>query len=201
MDQRSLPKQTLGRLPNYLAYLRTQPCGEDDYISATTIARDLGIGEVQVRKDLHAASGDGRPRVGYQTAQLIAQIENLLGAQNPAKAVLVGTGKLGRALLGYEGFLTFGIDIAAGFNNIPQDNDGKKPIYPMEQLPSYCRENGVRIGIITVPKDQAQAVADLLVANGITAIWSFAPVTVPKNVFLLQENLALSLAHVKTFAR
>lgn len=201
MEQRSLPKQTLGRLPNYLHYLRSQPQGENDFISATTIARDLGIGEVQVRKDLHAASGDGRPRIGYQTAQLIKRIEQLLGAQNPTKAVLVGTGRLGRALLNYEGFSTFGVDIAAGFNIAPQDNDGPKPIYPMERFAAYCRENGIKLGIITVPKDQAQAVCDRMIENGITAIWSFAPVTVPEHVFLLQENMALSLAHVKMFAR
>ena len=80
MEQKSLPKQTLGRLPKYLSYLRAQPHGEEDFISSTTIAHDLGIGEVQVRKDLHAASGDGRPRIGYQTSQLIERIEKNVSA-------------------------------------------------------------------------------------------------------------------------
>lgn len=201
MEQKSLPKQTLGRLPKYLSYLRAQPHGEEDFISSTTIAHDLGIGEVQVRKDLHAASGDGRPRIGYQTSQLIERIEVLLGAHNPTKAVLVGTGKLGKALLNYRGFLIFGVDIAAGFDLKPDPDAGDKPIYPMDRFADYCRENGIKIGIITVPGSAAQSVADRMVENGITAIWSFSPVTVPESVFLLQENLALSLAHVKMVAR
>ena len=201
MEQKSLPKQTLGRLPKYLSYLRAQPHDEEDFISSTTIAHDLGIGEVQVRKDLHAASGDGRPRIGYQTSQLIERIEVLLGAHNPTKAVLVGTGKLGKALLNYRGFLIFGVDIAAGFDLKPDPDAGDKPIYPMDRFADYCRENGIKIGIITVPGSAAQSVADLMVENGITAIWSFSPVTVPESVFLLQENLALSLAHVKMVAR
>ncbi len=201
MERKTVPKQTLGRLPMYLNFLRTQPQGENDCISAPVIARELGIGEVQVRKDLHYASGDGRPRVGYQTAQLIAQLEELLGAKHPQKAVLVGTGKLGKALLNYDGFLTFGVDIAAGFNDRPIANAGQKPIYPLDRFASYCKENDIRIGIITVPGDAAQSICDRMVEVGITAIWSFSPVKVPDGVFLLQENLALSLARVKTFAR
>ena len=96
-----VPKATLGRLPAYLGYLKQL---ESETVSATSISRALGFGEVQVRKDLGAVSGEGRPRVGYVTSELISSIEHCLGSGNIRKAVLVGAGKLGRALLDYSGF-------------------------------------------------------------------------------------------------
>ena len=108
-----VPKATLGRLPAYLGYLKQL---ESETVSATSISRALGFGEVQVRKDLGAVSGEGRPRVGYVTSELISSIEHCLGSGNIKKAVLVGAGKLGRALLDYSGFSEYGIEIAAAFD-------------------------------------------------------------------------------------
>lgn len=112
----NIPKPTLGRLPAYLRYLKSLP-PECKTISATAIARALGLGEVQVRKDLGSTSGEGRPRVGYITGELITSIETCLGQNAMCKAVIVGAGKLGSALLDYEGFSVYGIEIAAAFDS------------------------------------------------------------------------------------
>ncbi len=198
MNGYSIPKATLGRLPKYLEYLRSLPEMQRT-ISATAIARALSLGDVQVRKDLAAVSGAGKPKIGYETDKLITDIENHLGCERLTNAVLVGAGKLGRALLDYDGFEDFGVKIIAGFDcNETALNKGAKDILPIRDIGTYCREHYVKLGIITVGQGSAQDVCDRLVESGIEAIWNFAPVTlrVPNGVLLKQENLALSLAYL-----
>ena len=115
--------------------------------------------------------------------------------------MIVGAGKLGRALLDYEGFSDYGIEIAAAFDinaDMWQSSQSGKHIYGMDSFPGFCQVQDVKIGIITVPKEAAQEVCDLMVKNNISAIWSFAPTSlhVPQGVVLQEENLALSLAHL-----
>ena len=199
MNGYSIPKATLGRLPQYLEYLRSLPeIGRT--ISATAIAKALSLGDVQVRKDLASVCGAGKPKIGYETDKLITDIESHLGYERLTNAVLVGAGKLGRALLDYDGFEDFGVKIVAGFDcNETVLTKGTKDILPIRDIEVYCREHDVKLGIITVGQGSAQDVCDKLVESGIKAIWNFAPVTlkVPNEVLLKQENLALSLAYLK----
>ena len=199
----SIPKATLGRLPQYLEYLRSLPEIRRT-ISATAIAKALSLGDVQVRKDLAAVSGAGKPKIGYETDKLIADIESHLGCGELTNAVLVGAGKLGSALLDYDGFGNFGVKIIAGFDrNEKALKKGGKDILPIRDIAAYCREHKVKLGIITVGKGSAQEVCDMLVETGIKAIWNFAPVTlkVPNGILLKQENLALSLAYLNNQIR
>ena len=198
MNGYSIPKATLGRLPQYLEYLRSLPEIRRT-ISATAIAKALSLGDVQVRKDLAVVSGAGKPKIGYETDKLITDIESHLGCERLTNAVLVGAGKLGRALLDYDGFEDFGVKIIAGFDcNETALTKGTKDILPIRDIEVYCREHDVKLGIITVGQGSAQDVCDKLVESGIKAIWNFAPVTlkVPNGVLLKQENLALSLAYL-----
>ena len=198
MNGYSIPKATLGRLPQYLEYLRSLPEIRRT-ISATAIAKALSLGDVQVRKDLASVSGAGKPKIGYETDKLITDIESHLGHERFTNAVLVGAGKLGRALLDYDGFEDFGVKIVAGFDcNETVLTKGTKDILPIRDIEAYCREHDVKLGIITVGGGSAQDVCDKLVESGIKAIWNFAPVTlkVPNGVLLKQENLALSLAYL-----
>ncbi len=199
MNGYSIPKATLGRLPQYLEYLRSLPEIRST-ISATAIAKGLSLGDVQVRKDLAAVSGAGKPKIGYEIDQLITDIESHLGYERLTNAVLVGAGKLGRALLDYDDFENFGVKIIAGFDcNETALKNGVKAILPIKDIGAYCREHDVKLGIITVGGGSAQEVCDKLVESGIEAIWNFAPVTlkVPSGILLKQENLALSLAYLK----
>lgn len=199
MEKASVPKATLGRLPHYLRFLRELP-EKQTYISAPRIARQLSLGEVQVRKDLNLVSGAGRPKVGYVTADLIERLEECLGCNRTTAAVLVGAGKLGRALLDYSEFEDYGVRIVAAFDcnehAIPLGRT--REILPMNRFEQFCREQNVQIGIITVGAGSAQEVCDRMLASGIRAIWNFAPCSlqVPGHVLLRQERLALSLAHL-----
>lgn len=196
--EKKISKSVLKRLPGYLAYLKNVQEPDSPYISATALANALGMGEVQVRKDLAMVSDGGRPKIGYLRENLIFDIEQFLGYDNTTVAVLIGAGKLGQALMDHKGFDEYGLNILAGFDVAPtadRTEDGK-PIYPMEKLESFCRSHKVLMGIITVPGEHAQAVCDQLIACGIKAIWNFAPthLEVAPHILVQHENMATSLA-------
>ena len=197
--EKEISKATLKRLPTYLSYLKSMPADAPANISATALAAGLKMGEVQVRKDLALVSSGGRPKIGYNRERLIADIEDFLGYGDTNDAVLIGAGKLGRALLGYSGFAEYGLNIVAAFDSndaIIGTTKSGKPIMHLSRLAETCRRFKVKIGIITVPAEYAQAVCDLLIENGIMAIWNFAPkhLTVPDNILVQNENMATSLA-------
>lgn len=189
-----LSRATMGRLPGYLAFLRSLPVGTQT-ISATAIAKALELGEVQVRKDLSAVCGMGKPKIGYEVAELAGALEAALGSRAGCEAVIVGAGKLGLALLGFKGFSEYGLTVTHAFDLLPGNNPA---VHPIDELPSYCRLHQVEIGVITVPPEAAQDVAELLIRGGVRAIWCFAPVRLelPANVTVQYENMALSLAHL-----
>lgn len=199
MERKEISKAVLKRLPGYLTYLKSLPKDGSAYISATALAAALNMGEVQVRKDLAMVSDGGRPKVGYQRERLVGDIEQFLGYNNTTDAVLIGAGKLGRALLGYNGFAEYGLNIVAAFDS-REDLDGAtesgKPILHISKLAEFCREHMILMGIITVPAAQAQQVCDLLIENGIKAVWSFASahLDVPAGILVQYENMATSLA-------
>jgi redox-sensing transcriptional repressor len=198
MERKEISKSVLKRLPGYLAYLKTLPDDGSPYISATALANALSMGEVQVRKDLAMVSDGGRPKIGYQRLALIDDIEQFLGYDNTTDAVLIGAGKLGQALCGYTGFEAYGLNILAAFDAQPvmDKTDEGKPIYPMDQLESFCKANKVLMAIITVPAKCAQDVCDRLIDCGIKAVWNFAPthLEVPEHILVQNENMATSLA-------
>lgn len=204
MQKNSLSKATLGRLPCYLQCLREMIECDCEYVSATTISKKLSLGEVQVRKDLGSISKEGRPKIGYSVKDLIVSIENALGYNNLAKAVIVGAGKLGQALLNFEGFEEYGVEIAGAFDILPEKTDGlHREIHPMTQFETFCKENNVKIGIITSSEKSAQSICDLMTQNGIRAIWNFTPtkLCVSEDVIVKQENLALSVAYLNNLVR
>ena len=198
MEGKKISQSVLKRLPGYLNYLKSLPENAPPNISATALATALGMGEVQVRKDLAMVSDGGRPKVGYQRERLVDDIERFLGYDNTTDAVLIGAGKLGRALMAYNGFSEYGLNILAAFDARPKaerTEDGK-PIYHISKLAQFCHTHKVLMGIITVPAEGAQEVADQLIAGGIKAIWNFAPVhlEVPAGILVQNENMATSLA-------
>lgn len=199
MKTTDVSRAALGRIPVYLKFIESLP-QDVETVSATTIAKALGFGEVQVRKDLGAICGSGKPRIGYTVSDLKASLEYLIDSRN-GKTVIVGAGKLGRALLDYGGFSDYGLDILAAFDTeVSQNNASGKPILPIDGLHDFCKENNVSFGVIAVPAKAAQEVCDKLCQSGIKAIMSFAPckLTAPEGVAIQYENMALSLAHLKT---
>lgn len=200
----NISKHTLQRLPMYLSYIQGLPEDVPKNISATTIAEALQLNDVQVRKDLASVSSSGKPKVGYNVKDLIAELEAFLGYNDIDNAVIVGAGSLGKALLNYSGFKAYGLNIIAAFDLCEEPTEFQgKTVFPIAQLGSFCRKVNVHIGIITVPASSAQEICDLLVESGIRAIWNFAPVhlVVPDGILVQNENMASSLALLSNHLR
>ncbi len=193
----TLSKATLGRLPRYLQLIRKM---DAEKVSATQIAKSLGLGEVQVRKDLASICAAGLPKVGYPVSALRRDIEKVLRVGLPVSAVIVGAGKLGTALMEYDGFKDYGMEIIAAFDRSASAllHHGHIPVYSMDQLVAFCTSHHVHAGILAVPADAAQSAADEMAAAGLTAILNFAPhsIKAPPHVTVHQENIALSLAYL-----
>lgn len=199
----NLSRQTLKRLPVYMAYLKSLDDGEIEYISSTAVAEALDMNDVQVRKDLAAVcKSSGIPKKGFVVRDLIDGISDFLGYSSGNDAILVGTGNLGMALLSYRGFDNYGINIVAAFDTCPEVIDNRR-VFPISKLPEMCKKLDVKIGIITVPESSAQQVCDLLVENGILGIWNFAPthIKAPEEILVQNENMASSLALLSNHLR
>ena len=188
----------------YLSYIKGLPEDAPKNISATTIAEALQLNDVQVRRDLASVSSSGKPKVGYNVKDLIAELEAFLGYNDIDNAVIVGAGSLGKALLNYSGFKAYGLNIIAAFDLCEEPTEFQgKTVFPIAQLESFCRKVNIHIGIITVPASSAQEICDLLVNSGIRAIWNFAPVhlVVPDGILVQNENMASSLALLSNHLR
>ena len=197
--KKEVSEATLRRFPFYHHYLKQLESDGIKEISSAQIAKFLGFNTIQVRKDIEATKIEGKPKRGYNLKKLISAIEEFLGFYTKNEAVLVGAGHLGYALLGYRGFKEYGLDIIAVFDNNP-DKIGKyihhKKVLFIDKIESFIKKRNIQIGILTVPANVAQSLADRMVKCGIKAIWTFAPtkIKVPKNVIVQHENLASSLA-------
>ncbi len=194
-----IPEPTLRRLPVYYQYLKKlHEEKAPESVSSTQIGKDLNILPIQVRKDLEVTDVVGRPKLGYDVVELLHRIESFLGWDNTTEGFLVGVGRLGSALLNYEGFRDCGLDIVAAFDSnqskVGTEVNGTKVLH-VNKLPNMIRRTGTRIGILTVPSTAAQELADIMVKAGICAIWNFSPVkiSVPPQVIVQHENLASSL--------
>ncbi len=196
---RTVSEPTLKRLPLYHRFLKEWQATARQTVSCTDIGMDLDLDPTQIRKDLEAVGIVGRPRIGYVLANVIEALEQFLGWKNLNDAFLVGAGSMGSALLGYHKFEQCGLKIVTAFDLDPSKIGSRihgKHVLPLSKLPDLARRMHVLIGIITVPAAEAQAVADLMVAGGIRAIWNFAPIRlrVPEQVIVHNEDLYCSLA-------
>lgn len=190
----------LHRLPKYHNYLRRLRERGEIYISSAKIADDMALNPVLVRKDLaQISTTPGKPRLGFEIDALVKDFDDFLGYNNEDKAIIVGAGNLGKALMSYNGFLNYGLEIVAAFDNNESQQrysvNGKQ-ILPMESMGKVVEESGVKLGVITVPATEAQTVCDQMVAAGIRGILNFAPVHLdtPDNVVVQEDNIAVSLA-------
>jgi redox-sensing transcriptional repressor len=194
-----IPMPALRRLPVYYRRIRQAMDAGVSFVSSEELGQSAGVPGVQVRKDLSYLSEYGRPGIGYDAPALAADLEEFLGLMNDKEAVLAGVGNLGRALALYNGFANFGLQIIALFDNDPArqcELPNGRQVFPIEKLANLVSRLQVKIGIITVPPEAAQAVAEAMVVGGIKVIWNFAPcrLKVPADVLVKNEDLAAELA-------
>ena len=153
----------------------------------------------QIAKDLSCVNIVGRTRVGYEIDNLLAVLESFLGFTTSHKAFLFGAGRLGAALLNDTGLKQFGLEVVAAFDNNPKvvgHSISGIPVYHISEIGAKMRRHNVKIGILTVPIDNAQEVADRMVVWGIKAIWNFTPlrIRVPDDIVVQNTSLYAHLS-------
>lgn len=195
----SVPVPVLRRMPSYLSFVKTLQKRGEKYVSSTRIAEYMDIDSTQVTKDLSHTGLTGKTRVGYEVDSFVKVLENFLGFSKVDNAFLVGAGSLGCALLQDKGLSAFGLNIEAAFD-VDKAKVGTKvndiEIYHIDEFRAMAAERNVVIGIITVPAEHAQNVADLMVAWGIKAIWNFTParIKVPAHIVVQNTTIYMNLA-------
>lgn len=194
----AVPEPALRRMPCYLAYLKIARLEGSKYISSTHIARDMGVDPTQVTKDLSYTAISGKTRVGYEVEPLIDALEDFLGFRIMDEAFLFGAGSLGTALLHDHGLKQYGLGIVKAFDIDPAVVGREIVGVFTHHIDDFklMRDEGVQIGILTVPTQSAQQVSNLMIEGGIKAIWNFTPVRikVPDEIVVQNTSLYAHLA-------
>lgn len=192
--EKRISETVIRRLPIYHRYLTELIDRKIERISSSELSKLTGFTASQIRQDLNNFGGFGQQGYGYNAVDLRNQIDKILGIDKVYKAVVIGVGHLGTAVVSYSGFKNSGFVIEALFD--VEEKVGTSvaglEVRDYESLKSYLEENPTDVGIVTVPKEVAQSVVDLLVDCGIKGIWNFAPVDilVPNDVVV--ENVRLN---------
>ena len=193
------PEPTLRRLPWYLSVCRLLKQQGEQYVSSTRLSKETNIVASQIAKDLSCVNIVGRTRVGYEIDNLLSVLEDFLGFTRVHKAFIFGAGRLGSALLNDKGLRQFGLEVVAAFDTNPRvvgNNVAGIPVFHINELEAKMKRYDVRIGILTVPIDRAQEVADKMVVWGIKAIWNFTPlrIRVPDDIVVQNTSLYAHLS-------
>ena len=195
MQENRISDAVIHRLPKYYRYLSELEAMGTEKVSSSRMSTEMNLNASQIRRDLNCFGGFGQQGYGYQVSRLKQEIMKILGIGESYKAVIVGAGNIGQALLQYKHFANEGYNIIAIFD-VEQSLIGRNfdgiTIKPMRDLPSFLDEQAVDIGIIAVPKQHAQRIADELVSLGVRAIWNFAPVDVQVRRGVSVQNVHLS---------
>ena len=189
MDEKSISKAVIRRLPRYYRYLGELLEEGVERISSNELSSKMHVTASQIRQDLNNFGGFGQQGYGYNVPYLYAEIGKILGLDRTHHIIIIGAGNLGQALANYVKFEKRGFKVVGIFDINPvlkgisfRGND----IRMMDELPEFLRENDVQIATLTLPKAYAEETANLLVENGIKAIWNFAhlDLAVPEDVIV-----------------
>ena len=195
MQDSRISDAVVHRLPKYYRYLSELEAAGIERVSSSRMSTDMNLNASQIRRDLNCFGGFGQQGYGYQVSRLKQEIMKILGIGSSYQAVIVGAGNIGQALLKYRHFDEEGYHIVAVFDAEPTligREVGSLTVRPMSDLADFMRQNIVDIGIIAVPKNYAQQLADDLVSMGVRGIWNFAPVDVEARKGISVENVHLS---------
>ena len=201
-----IPKKAIYRLSIYHRCLQKLNANGVDTVSSSTLARAAGVKSAQLRKDLAYFGQFGTRGLGYPVEILSGIIRETLGREHLQPVILVGAGNLGSALLRYHGFEKEGFEVVAAFDANPEATRARGvtiPVFPDSDLETFIAERSVKLAILCVPVEFAQAVVNRLVAAGIQGVLNFSPIVleVSQDVTVNNVDLALELEHLSYFIR
>lgn len=195
---RKISESTVRRLSLYLQYLEQTRDQGRPTVSSEELARRSGATSAQVRKDLSFFGSFGKRGMGYEVSALVTRLREILGLERGYRVVLVGAGKIGGALVHYEGFRRRGFEVSAIYDRDPKKIGSRSNglvVRDVKQLETDLKKEPTDIGIVVTPAEAAQEVADRLVRAGVKALLNFAPVQlkVPRDVEVKTVNMAQEL--------
>jgi redox-sensing transcriptional repressor rex len=198
VESRGISRAVIRRLPRYYRYLGELLENGVERISSSDLSKRMKVTASQIRQDLNNFGGFGQQGYGYNVKYLYTEIGKILGLEENHNFIIIGAGNLGQALANYTSFENRGF-ILKGIFDVNPRLEGVTirgvQIRMMDELSSFIRDNDVEIGVLTIPKEKAIEVANLLVDNGVRAIWNFAhtDLNLPDNVIVENVHLSESL--------
>ncbi len=199
MDKkRKISMAVIKRMPRYYRHLAELMRNDVDRISSKQLSEKIGFTASQIRQDFNNFGGFGQQGYGYNVRDLFNETSKILGLDSKYNTVIVGAGNIGQAIANYTRFEKFGFDIKGLFDANPKLKGMTIrgiEIDEVDVLPEFLENNKIDIGIVCVPTNTAQQVADTLVKGGVKGIWNFAPIdiNVPKGVAIEAVHLSDSL--------
>jgi len=198
LDNRGISQAVIRRLPRYYRYLGELLENGVERISSNDLSKRMKVTASQIRQDLNNFGGFGQQGYGYNVKYLYTEIGKILGLEEDHKIIIIGAGNLGQALANYAAFEKRGF-ILTGIFDVNPRLEGVAirgvPIRMMDELKSFVQKNDVEIAVLTIPKEKAIEVANMLVENGVRAIWNFAhtDLNMPDNIIVENVHLSESL--------
>ncbi|GAB6169107.1 redox-sensing transcriptional repressor Rex [Clostridium carnis] len=196
--KKNISMAVIKRLPKYHRYLQELMRNDVDRISSKELGEKIGFTASQIRQDLNCFGDFGQQGYGYNVKDLFNQISLILGLNKDYKGIIIGAGNIGQAIANYSRFSKLGLTVEAIFDANPKLIGMKIrdiEIEDIDGLSVYLQENNIDVGMICVPRINAQKVCDVLVEGGVNGIWNFAPVdlVVPEDVIVENVHLSESL--------
>ena len=196
--KKNVSMAVIKRMPKYYRYLGELVKNDVDRISSKELGEKIGFTASQIRQDLNNFGDFGQQGYGYNVKELHNQIGAILGVGKEYNAVLIGAGNIGQAIANYSRFTDIGLGITAIFDANPKLVGMRirdVEIKDIDELKAYLEENHIDMGILCVPRINAQKVCDVLVNGGVRGIWNFAPIDlhVPETVKVENVHLSESL--------
>ena len=198
MEGREISQAVIRRLPRYYRYLGELLENGVERISSNDLSKRMKVTASQIRQDLNNFGGFGQQGYGYNVKYLYTEIGKILGLDKTHNFIIIGAGNLGQALANYASFERSGFVLKSLFDVNPRLEGvtirGIR-VRMMDELVDFLQHNEIEIAALTIPKSKAVEVADILIANGIKAIWNFAhtDLTLPKDVIVESVHLSDSL--------
>ena len=195
--EKEISQAVIRRMPRYYRYLGDLLDEGVERISSNDLSNRMRVTASQIRQDLNNFGGFGQQGYGYNVQLLYDEIGKILGLDQQHNIIIIGAGNLGQALANYMKFEKLGFVITALFDVKPELK-GKKvrdiPIYMLDELDEYCKNNKVDIAALTMPKSKADMIAKHLVEVGVNAIWNFAHVDL--DIDLEDKNVVVESVHL-----
>lgn len=195
VEEREISQAVIRRLPRYYRYLGELLENGVERISSNDLSKRMKVTASQIRQDLNNFGGFGQQGYGYNVKYLYTEIGKILGLEEDHHIIIIGAGNLGQALSNYAAFEKRGFILSGIFDVNPRLQGVSirgVPVRMMDELKDFVQHNKVEIGVLTIPKEKAVEVANLLVENGVRAIWNFAHIDLNLPDDIIVENVHLS---------